>query len=355
MDFTKVTAYLDSLDKMGIPGRDLMVTVDGQCVYRHQSGVNDFEGKTPMKGDEVFWVYSMTKPLTCACALRLIQEGRLNLSDAVCEYIPAFSKYPTMTVEHLMSMRGGLDYDLSTPAINALSQDADTLEIVSAIADRPLKFEPGTDFLYSLCHDVLAAVIEVASGMKFSDYMAETIFKPLGMEHSGFHLTEYQKEHMCAQYEMQADQVSISPIETMTQNYKLRPNYESGGAGLITTVEDYMKFASAMARGGMGIINMETINLWRGNLVQGKAKESFDLFNRIGYSYGLGVRVLIEGDKAKSPVGEFGWDGAAGAYAAMDPENKVAIVYGMHVRNCGHAYSIVHPTLRDLVYEALEK
>lgn len=354
MDFSKVTAYLDSLNKMGIPACDLMVTVDGKCVYRHQAGPSDYEGKVPMKGDEVYWVYSMTKPLTTACALRLIQEGRLNLSDAVCEYIPAFSKYPTMTVEHLMSMRGGLDYDLEAPAIKALPNDADTIAVVSAMAEKPLQFEPGTDFQYSLCHDVLAAVIEVASGMKFSEFMAETIFRPLGMEHSGFHITEYQKQHMCAQYEMEADQISIHPIDNINQNYKLRPNYESGGAGLITTVEDYMKFSSAMARGGMGIINMEMINLWRGNLVQGKAKQSFDLFGRIGYSYGLGVRVLIEADKAKSPVGEFGWDGAAGAYTAMDPENKVAIVYAQHVRNCGPVYHIVHPTVRDMVYEALD-
>lgn len=353
MDFSKLTAYLDSLDKMGVPANDLMVTVGGECVYRHQSGCRDLEGKTPMNGEEVYWVYSMTKPLTCACALRLIQEGRLHLDDAVCEYVPAFSKYPSMTVEHLMSMRGGLDYDLQTPAIKAMSEDANTQEIVAAIAEKPLSFEPGTDFQYSLCHDVLAAVIEVASGMRFSEFMAETIFKPLGMEHSGFHMTEYQKANMCAQYEMNPDQKTVHPIGNMSQEYALRPNYESGGAGLITTVEDYMKFASAIACGGKGVINMDMINLWRGRTVQGKAKESFDLFGRIGYSYALGVRVLIEGDKSKSPVGEFGWDGAAGAYTAMDPENKVAIVYAQHVRACGPAYAVIHPTIRDMVYEAL--
>ena len=355
MDFSKVTAYLDSLSGMGIPANDLMVTVDGECVYRHQSGFRDLEGKTPMNGKEVYWVYSMTKPLTCCCALRLIQEGRLGLDDAVCEYIPAFMKYPSMTVEHLMSMRGGLDYDLNIPAIKALGPDATTRDIVSAMAEKPLCFEPGTDFQYSLCHDVLAAVIEAASGMRFSDFMAETIFGPLGMEHSGFHMTDYQKANMCAQYEMEADQKTVHPIGNMTHYYVITDNYESGGAGLITTVEDYMKFASAMAKGGSGILTMDTIDLWRGRLVTGKAKESFDLFNRIGYSYGLGVRVLIDGSKSKSPVGEFGWDGAAGAYTIMDPQNRVAVVYAQHVRNCGPAYAVVHPTLRDLVYEALEK
>jgi CubicO group peptidase (beta-lactamase class C family) len=354
MDFSKVTAYLDSLDKMGIPANDLMVTVDGECVYRHQSGCRDLEGKTPMNGNEVYWVYSMTKPLTCCCALRLIQEGRLSLDDAVCEYIPAFSKYPSMTVEHLMSMRGGLDYDLNAPAIRAMGSEATTQEIVAAIAEKPLCFEPGTDFQYSLCHDVLAAVIEVASGMKFSEFMAETIFKPLGMEHSGFHMTEYQRENMCAQYEMEADQISVHPIDNMTQDYALRENYESGGAGLITTVEDYMKFASAMAKGGGGILTMDTINLWRERLITGKAYESWKGFNRIGYGYALGVRVMIDNSRARSPLGEFGWDGAAGAYVLMDPKNSVAVVYAQHVRSCGFVYHVVHPTVRDLVYEALE-
>lgn len=354
MDFSKVTSYMDSLEAMGIPGSDLMVTVDGECVYRKVEGFTDEAKTIPMKGDEVYFVYSMTKPLTCACALKLMEEGKLSLDNKVCEYIPSFSKYPTMTIEHLMSMRGGLDYDLNAPAILAAPENAGTVEIVSAMADKPLSFEPGTNFQYSLCHDVLAAVIEIAGGMKFSEYMNKTLWERLGMTHTGFHLTDYQKAHMTAQYEMGPDQKIAKPIDKFYNNYKLRPAYESGGAGLITTVEDYMKFSTAMAMGGSGILTMDSIDTWRNRQVTGKAQQSFELFGRKGYSYALGVRVLIDPAAAKSPVGEFGWDGAAGSYTIIDPENKVAVVYAQHVRNCGFSYYVIHPTLRDLIYDAIK-
>lgn len=350
MDFTKLTEYFDSLT---IPARDIMVTLDGQCVYRRQGGFRDDAATRPMDGTEAYWVYSMTKPLTMCCALRLIEEGRLSLSDAVCEYLPEFSRYPSMTIEHLMSMRGGLDYDLNAPQILAKGPDATTREIAGALADKPLSFAPGEDFQYSLCHDVMAAVIEVISGEKFADFMARVIFKPLGMEHSGFHLTDWQKANMCAMHEMTDDQKSYIPVDRFKNIYALTPKYESGGAGLITTVEDYMRFASAMAQGGAGVIGKETIDLWRARLLTGKPKASFDLLERHGYNYALGVRVLVDKKWSKSALGEFGWDGAAGAYVLMDPKNRLAIVYGQHVHKCGIAYSDIHPTLRDLTYEAL--
>lgn len=352
MNFEKLDAYLDSLRERSIPSCDFMLTLDGKCVYRHLSGFRDAEGRIPLDGREAYWVYSMTKPLTCACALRLIQDGALKLEDAVCEYLPEFSKYPTMTIEHLMSMRAGLDYNLE-PEKLAARTDPSTRGVVASISQRPLSFEPGTDFQYSLCHDVLAAVIEVVSGMKFSKYMAKVIFEPLGMAHSGFHLTEYQKENMCAQYEMDAAQQNARLIGNMKNDYAFSDEYESGGAGLITTVEDYMRFSAAMAQGGKGVISMDTIELWRGRRITGKADATWRLFNRIGYGYGLGVRVMVDNSRAKSPLGEFGWDGAAGAYTLIDTQNRLAIVYAQHVRNCGFVYSDIHPTLRDMTYEAV--
>ncbi len=351
MDKAKLTAYLDNLGARNIPARDLMVTVDKEVVFRHFSGARDAAGTIPMDGNEAYWVYSMTKPLTMACALKLIEEGKLRLDDHVCEYIAAFSKYPSMTIEHLMSMRGGLDYDLNAPAIRACGQDADTKTIVAAFAEKPLSFAPGTDFQYSLCHDVVAGVIEAVCGMSFGAYMKKTLFDPLGMEHSGFTPTPYHEANLCAHYQLNDTQDRLLSLDRLENPYRLTQKYESGGAGLLTTVEDYMRFASAMATGGGGILSPATIDLWRARVLTGKAKASFDLFERHGYNYALGVRVLVDPAYAKSPVGEFGWDGAAGAYVMIDPKNHLAAVYCQHVRNMGYVYGEIHPTLRDMVYE----
>ena len=349
MDFSRLENYLDGMPSRGVPGCDIAVTLEGKEVYRHQSGFR--RENEPMNGKEAVYVYSMTKPITTCCAMRLIQEKKLSLSDRVCDYISEFSNHPDMTIEHLMTMRGGLDYDLEAPAILEQVANGTTRSIVGAMAAKPLQFEPGTDFLYSLCHDVLAGVIEVVTGMRFSDYVAQTVFRPLGMEHSSFHFDGYQLDNLMDQYEWTEN--GIRRIGRYYNNYRFNEDYESGGAGLITSCEDYIKFSTAMANGGAGIIAPETIDLWRSKVLSGRAKASFDLFNRIGYNYALGVRVLVDDSKTKSSIGEFGWDGAAGAYTLIDPARKLAVVYIQNVRGFPDVYDKFHPEIRELVYEGL--
>lgn len=350
MGFEKLTAYIDALDRtMNIPARDLMVTVDGKCVYRHFAGWRDAEGKTPMNGTEAYWVYSMTKPLTCACALKLIEDGKLALDDSVAKYIPAFARWPEMTVEHLMSMRGGLDYDLHTPALEARDPSEGTLEVIKRIAERELHFAPGTDFMYSLCHDVLAGVVEAASGMKFGDYMKKLIWEPLGMEQTAFSPTEWHRANLCAQYMREGD--ANRSVQNAVNDYCLTESYQSGGAGLITTVEDYSRFVTGVVCGK--VLSKETIDTWRGRTLTGRAAETFMSMGRVGYNYALGVQVIVDTSHVRCPLGVFGWDGAAGAACMMDPDNRVAIVYAQHIRSMGPVYTVVHPSLRDLTYDAL--
>jgi len=354
MGFERITAYLDGLgDTLNIPARDLAVTVDGKCVYRHFAGCRDAEGKVPMNGKEVYWVYSMTKPLTIACALKLIEDGRLGFEDRVCSYLPAFERHPDMTVEHLMSMRGGLDYDLNTPAMQGIAPDESTVDVVSRIAERELHFRPGTDFMYSLCHDVLAAVIEVVSGMKFGDFMKKTLWEPLGMEDSSFTLTDRHRENMCAQYQRGQQPGENIKVDDFENVYALSGEYQSGGAGLITTTEDYLRFVTGIVCGK--VLRRETVEAWRWRQNTGKARASYEAMGRPYMNYALGVQVVIDTTHTPAPMGLFGWDGAAGAACMMDPDNRVAYVYTQHVKGCGPAYSEIHPALRDLIYEALRE
>lgn len=353
MGFDRLTAYLDGLrQSMDIPACDFMVTVDGKCAYRHFAGCRDANGSIPMNGKEAYWVYSMTKPQTIACALKLIEDGVLRFDDRTADFIPAFARHPDITVEQLMGMRGGLDYELNTPAFNARGADEGTLEVVARIADRELLFTPGTDFRYSLCHDVLGAIIEVASGMKFGEYMKQNIWDKCGMEHTSFVPDDWHRANICAQYRRGEDETNIK-IPDMENVYRLTDSYESGGAGIITTTEDYMRFSAAVACAQ--ILRPETIEAWRWRQNTGKARASYEAMGRPYMNYALGVQVIVDTAHTPAPFGLFGWDGAAGAATMIDPDNRIAYVYAQHVKGYGRVYSEVHPALRDLTYEALRE
>ena len=376
MDFSKLTAYVDTLSSVGVPGCDMVVFRDHELLYRHSAGYRDPENTQPIQGDETYCLYSCTKVFTSCAAMQLIERGILNLDDPVSAYLPAYAHLTVrdgdtvrpakrvMTVRHLLSMQSGLDYVLDSPAIEAAIQAsnglATTRQLAEAKAQDPLSFEPGTNFLYSLSHDVLAAVIEVASGMRFSEYLKANIFDPLGLKTVGFQMDGDRLQRLCAQYVVNAEtqKRELCPPEVI--NYRLTPNYESGGAGLICDVRDYSIFVDALACGGAArdgtrILTPETIQLWSANQLCLESRKSFNAWKRLGYSYGLGVRTRVYVSVGgRGQIGEFGWDGAACSWAMIDPINHLSAFYAMHVRNFGYAYDVIHPTLRDLIYGALE-
>ena len=162
---------------------------------------------------------------------------------------------------------------------------------------------------------------------------------------------------MADQFIYNADTGVSDPIPKRNRDV-LSDNYESGGAGLISTAEDYILFLDAMCNGGTSadgyrLLSPESVDLMREDQLHDVSRKDFALFDRIGYSYGLGVRTMIDNTQSRSPLGEFGWEGAAGAYALIDVKNKLAVCYLQHVLSCGHVYSEVHPKLRDLTYEML--
>ena len=375
MDFSRLTAYIDTLPTVGVPGCDLAVYRDHEQIYRHAAGHRDAEGTQPMRGDETYCLYSCTKVFTTCAAMQLIERGLMSLDDPVADYLPAYAHLTVkdgdgvrpakrvMTVRHLMSMQSGLDYVLDSPALRRaiaeLGPDATTRQLVEAKAGDPLLFEPGTDFMYSLSHDALAAVIEVVSGLRFGEYLKQNIFDPLGLHTVGFRLSEADQARLCAQYLFDPEQNRPVLQHGDINNYRLTPNYESGGAGLYSDVKDYITFADALASGGsrdgVRLLSPEMMQLWSANQLGPVARRSFDAWNRRGYSYALGVRTRVDTSIAgRGQIGEFGWDGAAGAWAMIDPVNHLSAYFAMHVRGYGYSYDVIHPTIRDLIYGGLE-
>lgn len=375
MNKNLLAGYLDSLEQCGIPGCDCAVIHNHELVFRHTVGYADAEKKKPLTGNNTYWLYSATKLFTCTATMQLVEKGLIGLDSPVSDYLPEYKNMKvktgngtvpaknSITIRHLLSMQSGLNYNLDAPSIIKIKKDsnneATTRQVIAALANEPLDFEPGTHFQYSLSHDVLGAVIEVVSGKKFGEYLDEHIFKPLGMKNTGFELTPERRANMSDQFTYNMDTMTSMHVPNVNR-YILTKNYESGGAGLISTVDDYLLFLDAMCHGGISkdgyrLLTMESINLMRQDQLHEVSRKDFALFGRPGYSYGLGVRTLIEREKSgvRSPLGEFGWDGAAGAYALIDVTNRLAIFYIQHVLNCGYVYEVIHPKVRDLTYEML--
>lgn len=375
MDFSVLDRYLEDMPKRGIPACELAVTKGGKLVYRKMVGYSDVEKTKPTSENDIYWIFSTSKVVTCVMAMRLVEQGVISLDDPVSKYLPAYKHtfvknsdgtisrtQNEMKIVHLFTMTGGLDYNIEAPNIKRAAEktNADTVAIANAIAEAPLLFEPGTHYRYSLCHDVLAAVVEVASGIKFRDYVKKYLTDPLGMKDTGFRPTEEQKSRFTTMYRYSKGVAKCNPIPCENSYYVIGDNYDSGGAGLFSTVDDYVKFVTVLANGGTTedgyqLLKPETIQMMTKNYLCDAAREDFVTTRLNGYGWGLCGRVHMDPvvSHSRSSVGEFGWDSATACFALVDPTEKIALYYGMHVRGCSYAYHILHPMIRNLVYEAL--
>ena len=352
--FEQTKALCDSFLEMGIPGFDLMVCKEGECVLRYQNGYSDREKQIPMNGSERYNIFSCSKPITCVAAMQLWEKGLFSLEDKLSDYMPEYEHMTVKTpqgivpaqnpirIHHLFEMTSGLNYDLQSPSLCRLQEQTNgacpTREVVRALANEPLSFEPGERYLYSLAHDVLAALVELLSGQPFEVYVKEHIFDPLGMTHSDFLLPMQEYDTVAPLYTGISGTVELHPNGKMPV-YRLGTRHASGGAGCVSTVEDYMKFLEAL-RVGEKLIKRETLRVMTTQRLNQRQLETF-LYPTHGY--GLGLRVPREGGWHT----DFGWGGAAGAYLAVDIGRGLSVYYAQHVVS-----SVVQP-LRRQIYEAV--
>jgi CubicO group peptidase (beta-lactamase class C family) len=191
--------------------------------------------------------------------------------------------------------------------------------------------------------------------MRFSDYLRRHIFDPLGLKNTGFFPTDGETARLCAQYEYDEAKARAVLCPAGANSYRYSRNYESGGAGLFSAVDDCITFADALACGGGGLLSPEMIQLWSANQLGPKGRATFDEWQRLGYSYALGVRTRVNtAIGGRGQIGEFGWDGAAGSWMMIDPVNHISAFYAMHVRDFAYCYDVIHPKLRDLIYKGFE-
>ncbi len=394
MDFANVQKFMDSLTAWRIPGNDISIYLDNKEVFRYQSGFSDLENGIKMGDNHLFYIYSCSKVATITAAMQLFEKGKFLLDDPIYEFIPEFrnmkienengelvlAKNP-ITMRHLFTMTAGISYEMTEDvrkrAWEISGGKMDTLTVVKCMgAGFTLSFEPGTHWQYSYCHDILAAVVEVISGMKFRDYMAKNIFEPLGMTDTYYHNNDSLTARLAPKYMFVENDNEGRNLVEMQKNgakgsggYAKRidfandlvfgSEYDSGGAGIITSVSDYVKFVNALANYGVSangerILSKASVELIKTNQLSRELLLDFNWKQLNGYGYGLGVRTMI--DKAAGgslgSIGEFGWGGAAGATVLADTDKKLAVFYTHHMLNPQEDY--YQPRLRNVIYSCLD-
>jgi CubicO group peptidase (beta-lactamase class C family) len=370
-----------------VAGANMLVIKDGQESLYHEDGLADIASNRPIKRDTLFRLYSMTKPITAAAVMILLEGGQIDLFDPVCQYIPGFigqkvdaygQLIPVMrdvTIKDLLSMTSGLVYpndeNLAGEATLELFQEIDqkllgekalsTLEIANRLGQCPLTFQPGTSWQYGTSADVLGAIVEVVSGQKFGRFLEQKIFEPLGMRDTGFWLPQEKRNRLATAYEM-TNKNDRFPYEGnhlgIINAMDRQPAFESGGAGLVSTIDDYARFAQMlMNRGSLDnvqILKPKTVNYLTSSTLQAEQQENFDLWHTLsGHSFGNLMRVMTDHRQAGllGSNGEYGWDGWLGAYFCNCPEDNLTILIMMQKKDAGT--TSLTRKLRNTVYASL--
>lgn len=382
MNFQPLKDFLDYyLPMLGVPGSDTVIYKDHEEIFRYQSGYDSIRFATPVRDNALYHMYSCTKVSTCVAATQLIEKGEILVTDPIYAYFPEYKnvkvkkRMPDGTVElvdaerpilikHLLTMTAGLNYNLNSPAIQRVKERTDgkcpTLDVVRALAEEPLEFHPGDLYKYSLCLDVIGGLVELVSGVKLGEYMRENIFEPLGMKNTSFGMDDEKRNMLATQYEYDSTNKCAREIPIDRNQTCFGEEYESGGGGLVSCVDDQILLADALAHGGMGksgnrILSSAAVKLMSSNMLPAHMLEQLDreIPHVRGYGYGYGVRVNLNpaGCGNMAPVGEFGWDGARGSYLSADPVNKIALFHAEHM---GSLHAVLLPRLRNVVYSCLD-
>lgn len=221
MDFKPLASFIDRITSWRIPWAEVLVMHRNDTVFHYRNGYANLEEKTPIGDGAIFNLYSMTKIMTCVAGLQLVEKGEMLLSDPLSDYLPEYAEMTVkktmangeirlekatraITVRDLFTMTAGFSYDVGCPSIQEVVKSTDgtlpTRDFARALANEPLLFEPGTHWNYSMCHDVLGALVEVVSGKRFGTYLRDEITGPLGMNDTAFNLNDEQQKRLIPQY-----------------------------------------------------------------------------------------------------------------------------------------------------------
>lgn len=360
-----------AVEEKFVAGASVLVRKDGKEKWFCKSGMRDLEQGLEVERDTIFRMYSMSKPITAAAVMILAERGMLDLGEPVSKFLPGFRSQKVaqgnlsvsvkreMNIKDLLCMTSGLSYpDASTAAGREAAEvfseidrrlysetPMTTKDVANALGSCRLLFQPGEHWMYGSSADILGAVIEAVSGMRFGEFLEKELFAPLGMKDTGFYVPEEKRHRLAKVYENQGGELAEVKTNHLGIRYSMdqEPAFQSGGAGLVSTLDDYARFGQMLLNGGslgdMRILKPQTVRfMTSGKLLpaqQADFEAGWEQFS--GYTYGNLMRVLEHPGQGWGMgfEGEYGWDGWLGAYFSNDPKNRVTFLLMYQLINAG--------------------
>ncbi|MCD7800041.1 MAG: beta-lactamase family protein [Ruminococcus sp.] len=376
----------DAVRNGEVSGGTVCIVKDNVEVYRKHFGFADRERQIVPNNDTIFRMFSMSKPITAVATLILIERGMLDYNDRVSKYLDGF-KNPTvldwntgkgvptdreLQIRDLLTMTSGIVYpdnwsesckqmavlfDKNTELIKQ-GKGMSTVEFCNQMGKIPLVCKPNTAWVYGASADVLGAIIEVVSKKSFGEFLKDEIFTPLGMKDTGFYIPKEKYHRLAQAYYHDADgNFKIFDFMNLCiTDYKEPPKFESGGAGLVSTIDDYQQFIKMLLNkgtlNGIRILGSKSIDLMRTPYLSKEimAKK----IDNDGYNYGCLVRILEDKQVAgtNASIGEFGWDGWLGTYFNVDLLENLSVM--CFVQECGIGFSNLARKVRAITYGAID-
>lgn len=383
----RLAPHLDRyVDEGKLPGYLVMVARHGQPAYLRTYGLCDVENHKPVAQDTIFRIYSMTKPITSVAIMQLYERGLFQLDNPVSRFIPAFKdlqvfaagdgeKIETVaaprqvTFRDLLTHTAGFAYGTSANhVVDQLYRErkmlTGTLEaMVEKLSELPLLFAPGTRWSYSLATDILGYLVELIAGQPLDAYFAEHILGPLGMDDTAFYVPDAKATRFAANYTYHEGGMRL--IDSPDNGtYRQPPTFRSGGGGLVSTVQDYFRFAQMLLNKGewdwVRILGRKSVELMTMNHMPNNGDLSsmgMPVFSETPYAgigFGLGFSVMLNPATAQilgSP-GEYAWGGAASTAFWVDPVEEQIVIFLTQLMPSS-TYPI-RRELRVLTYGAIE-
>ena len=367
-------AFRGLVDQGQLAGVTTLIARHGKVVHFDAYGVKDLESKAPVTKDTIFRIASMTKPIVGVAMMMLWEEGKWSLDDPVSKHIPEFAglKVATpngevaqakpMTMRQLMSHTAGFGTSGSYEGKNITDRTKPLQAMIDTLAKLPLASQPGTDWAYGPVVDIQGYVVEKLSGQTLDIFLKTRLFDPLGMADTGFWVDASKKDRVTKVFTYN-DQKTLVAAATQSDPTR-KPVFLSGGGGLLSTTEDYLKFAQMMLSGGQAggqrYLKASTVELMRTNVLEpGVVVDLYGpTYNIDGIGFGLDFAIIMDPAKANTPEGKnsFYWGGAFGTWFWLDPTNDLLVI-GMMQNVSGSQPTggspQVRPLSRKLAYAAL--
>ncbi|MCI5699258.1 MAG: beta-lactamase family protein [Lachnospiraceae bacterium] len=353
-------------------GMSMLVRKDNEEFFYTNRGYKNREEKKEIRRDTIFRLYSMSKPITAAAAMILMEQGKLDLAQPIEEILPGFKGLQVeengvlrpagkiLTSVHLLNMTSGLTYGGENTKAGKLigeylqfcetkmhtDQAVTTEKFANHIGTFPLAFDPDSSWCYGLSADILGAVIEQVSGMRFGEFLEKYLFAPLGMKDTGFWVAPEKRHRLADAYETVGNGDIMIPYRGnhLVISYKMEtpPAFESGGAGLVSTIDDYARFAQMLLNGGcldgVRVMSSRTVEfLTSGSLLTNQQNAMNQWLGMEGYTYSHLMRRVKDTGRTCgiSLEGEYGWDGWLGCYFENFPNENMTILIMQQKKDAG--------------------